>query len=78
MWGLAWASDSRRLVTGSNDGTAKVWLVDAPAGVRALTVVDGDAPSDVDGVTVRIESAGSRAVRLCDPDGGAFVVTGGP
>jgi hypothetical protein len=34
-------------------GNGAIRLVDAPSGVRALTVVDGDAPSDVDGVTVR-------------------------
>ena len=37
LWGVAWSPDGTRLLSGSHDGTARVW--DANSGIELLSLI---------------------------------------
>lgn len=66
IWAVAWSPDGKRVLTGSKDGSASIWLPqvkdpaqwDRPAGLDELP---GDVPSDMWGrLTGVVEQAGSK------------------
>jgi WD40 repeat protein/DNA-binding SARP family transcriptional activator len=80
VFGVAWSSDSTRLVSGGSDGTARVWDVDSKEAAELMALSAQETQGGIvgvafsrDGTRVMAGDAGITAVKVWDvgPDGDA-------